>query len=314
MNFKVIIIDDVHQILKDELNNIGIGVDTITKIDYNSLFDIINNYDGIILRSKVTLDKPIIDKAKNLKFIARVGAGMENIDVEYALSNKIACINSPEGNRDAVGEHTLGLLLSLMKNINISNDEIKNNIWNREKNKGFEISDKTIGIIGYGNMGSAFAERLSGFKANVIAYDKYKKGYGNNLVKETNLDEIFEHADILSLHVPLTEETKYMVNSSFLHNFKKNIYLINTSRGNVIKTSDLIKGLKSGKLIGAGLDVIEYEEQTFDNIFFNDEFKLLLENKNVIITPHIAGITYESSIKHAKVIFEKINIVLNNKC
>jgi D-3-phosphoglycerate dehydrogenase len=235
---------------------------------------------------------------------------MENIDLPHAVSKGIICMNSPEGNRDAVGEHTLGMLLSLVNHINRADRQVHEGKWIREGNRGMEIKGKTIGIIGYGNMGSAFAQRLKGFETNVVSYDKYKKNYSDGNTLETSLEVIFETTDILSLHVPLTEETRYMVNGGFLSKFRKKIWLINTSRGMVIKTIDLLTQLKAGKVMGAALDVLEYEDSSFEALSGNrtEEFNYLLNADNVIITPHIAGWTTESNYKLAKVLVDKIKI------
>jgi D-3-phosphoglycerate dehydrogenase len=255
------------------------------------------------------MNRQLIDKATNLKFIGRVGAGMESIDVAYAESKGIKCFNSPEGNRDAVGEHALGMLIAVMNNFLHADKQVRNGEWKREENRGVEIKGKTIGIIGYGNMGSAFAKKLKGFEANVIAYDKYKFNYSDEFVKEVSLEEIFENSDILSLHVPLTDETHYMLNASFINKFKKKFWLINTSRGAVVNTNDLVAALKSGKVKGAALDVIEYEETSFETLSgkdLPDAWKYLISSDKVILTPHIAGWTVESKIKLAKVLAEKI--------
>jgi len=306
---KILIIDSTHPLLKQMLEAYGFDCEINTEIDYNKLSNIINNYTGIVIRSRITLDKEILSKATKLKFIGRVGSGLESIDTEFAKSKNIECINSPEGSRDAVGEQAVGILLSVLTNINKSNAEIKNGHWLREENRGTEIKGKTVGIIGYGNMGSAFAKKLSGFETNVISYDKYKTNYSDGYTKEVTLNYIFEHSDIVSLHVPLTEETKYMVNSKFINKFKKNIYLINTSRGLVVETESLLNAIDTGKIKGAGLDVIEYEESSFDKMDLDNmpaTFYYLLNNPKVIITPHSAGWTHESKIKLAEVLASKI--------
>jgi D-3-phosphoglycerate dehydrogenase len=233
---------------------------------------------------------------------------MENIDVDYAVSKGIVCMNSPEGNRDAVGEHTLGMLLSLVNHMNRADRQVRQGKWIREENRGMEIKGKTIGIIGYGNMGSAFAQRLKGFEVEVISFDKYKTNYSDGNTRETDLNEIYQTSDIISLHVPLTEETHYMVNSRFINNFKKNIWLINTSRGPIVNTRDLTEHLTSGKVAGAALDVLEYEDSSFESLSvkYPGELKNLLHADNVLLTPHIAGLTAESNYKLAKVLVDKI--------
>lgn len=311
---KVLFIDFVHPLIREELNAHGFICDHFPDFLRKDFEEIIDQYFGIIIRSKITLDKELLDRATGLKFIGRVGSGMENIDLAYAVSKGIICMNSPEGNRDAVGEHTLGMLLSLINHINRADKQIREGKWIREGNRGMEIKGKTVGIIGYGNMGSAFAQRLKGFETNVISYDKYKKNYSDGNTRETDLDEIFESTDILSLHVPLTEETHYMVNKEFFGKFRKNIWLINTSRGRVVNTMDLSNQLKAGKVIGAALDVLEYEDSTFESLSGNrtEEFDYLLNADNVLITPHIAGWTLESNIKLAKVLVDKIKIAFPN--
>ncbi len=306
---KVLFIDSTQPILKDRLEKAGFDCDYLPDLPVDEIIKIINKYEGIIIRSRIKLDKEILDRAVNLKFIGRVGAGMENIDVVYAESKGIKCYNSPEGNRDAVGEHALGMLLALFNNLCIANMEVRRGIWQREANRGLEIKGKTIGIIGYGNMGSAFAQRLKGFEAKVIAYDKYKTGFGSDFGSEVQLDAIFKESDVLSLHVPLTKETEFMINSGFLAKFKKPIYLINTARGKVVKTRDLVSALKTGKVLGAALDVLEYEQSSFEEIHqqkSNPDFKYLIQSNKVVLSPHIAGWTHESNIKLATYLTDKI--------
>ncbi len=313
---KILITEALDEILISKLKENNFECNYLPEISEKELLEIINNYDGIIIRSKFSVEKNLIDQATNVKVIGRLGAGMENIDTEYAESKGITCINSPEGNRDAVGEHALGMLLALMHNMFTANSEIKQGIWHRDSNRGFEIQGKTIGIIGYGNMGRAFAQRLSGFEANVIAYDKYKTQYSDKYAKETNLEKLFEKADILSLHVPLTEETHFMIDDNFIKKFKKDIYLINTARGKVVNTGDLVKNIISGKIKGAALDVLEYEKKHFENLFennTNNDFNFLTESKKVIMTPHIAGRTYESEKKLAYFMAEKIITFFDKK-
>ena len=269
----------------------------------------IHLYDGIIIRSKIKITKDILDKATNLKFIARAGAGMENIDVAYAESKGIKCIHAPEGNRDAVGEHALAMLLALFNNVLRADKEVREGKWLREENRGVELMGKTVGIIGYGNMGSAFAERLKGFGVKLLVYDKYKTNFGNECIQESSLERIFDEADIVSLHVPLTAETERMVNDTFINNFKKNIYIINTARGKCLNTDDLVLNLKSGKVLGACLDVLEYEMTSFETLdvtMLPEAFQYLTKSDKVILSPHIAGWTIESHRKIAMVLAEKI--------
>jgi D-3-phosphoglycerate dehydrogenase / 2-oxoglutarate reductase len=306
--FKVLFIDSVHPLIREKLTVHGFHCDYFQDYLKQDFEKIINQYFGIIIRSKIKIDKDFLDKATGLRFIGRVGSGMENIDMPCAVSKGITCLNSPEGNRDAVGEHALGMILSLINHMNRADRQVREGKWMREGNRGMEIKGKTIGIIGYGNMGSAFAQRLKGFEANVISYDKYKNSYSDGNTIETSLDVIFETTDILSLHIPLTEETHYMANSEFLHKFRKEILLVNTSRGTVINTKDLVACLKSGKVIGAALDVLEYEDSSFESLSGNrpGDLEYLLNADNVLLTPHIAGWTAESNYKLAKVLVDKI--------
>ncbi len=307
----ILFADSTHLRLPEMLTDAGFKCNyNPDQVTSNNIKDLIKDYEGIIIRSKVKIGKELIDSGKNLKFIGRVGAGLENIDVEYAESNGITCFNSPEGNRDAVGEQAVGMLLTLFNNILKADFEVRNGKWIREGNRGLEIKGKTIGIIGYGNMGSAFAQRLKGFDANVIAYDKYKFGYSDEYVTEKKLEDLFEHTDILSLHVPLTDETRFMINHEFIHQFKKDIYIINTARGKVLKTEDLVKNLKSGKVLGAALDVLEYEQTSFENLHSDEKlpeaFQYLINSNNTVLTPHIAGWTHESNVKLSEFLASKI--------
>lgn len=306
----VLFVDSTHSRLPEKLKQSGFICDYQPDIEADSIKDIIAEYDGIIIRSKIKLNQTIIDRATKLKFIGRVGAGLENIDVEYAESKGIKCFNSPEGNRDAVGEQAVGMLLALFNNLLKANFEVRNGKWLREENRGLEIKGKTIGIIGYGNMGSAFAQRLKGFEANVIAYDKYKSNYSDDFVSEKTLEDLFEKTDILSLHVPLTDETQFMVNDIFINQFKKNIYILNTARGKVLKTDDLVKNMKSGKVLGAALDVLEYEQISFEDLHSDgklpDAFEYLIQSNKVVLTPHIAGWTHESNVKLSEFLADKI--------
>ena len=306
---KILFVDETHPMLVksfEELGYLCVFNPAILKSE-----DDLKQYVGIIVRSK-KIDRNIMQRAANIKFIGRLGAGMENIDIDFAEHRGIKCFNAPEGSRDAVGEHTVALLLSVMNKIVSADAEVRKGIWNRNGNWGTEIKGKTIGIIGYGNMGSSFAQKISGFGAEVIAYDKYKFNYSDKFVTETDLKTVFEKADILSLHVPITEETHFMVDDAFLQNFKKNIFLLNTSRGEVVKTADLVKHLKTGKVRAAGLDVLEYEKQAFEKLEdLPEDFQYLSQAKNLVFTPHVAGWTDESYYKLAMVLFEKIKEVLN---
>ena len=306
---KILFVDETHPVLIERFEILGYPCDYKPESVLSE--DDLDDYLGIVVRSK-KITKEVMQRGDHLKFVARVGAGMENIDLIFAEERGIRCFNAPEGSRDAVGEHTVSLLLSLMNKIVSADAEVRNGIWNRNGNWGREIKGKTIGIIGYGNMGSSFAEKISGFGAEVIAYDKYKFNYSSNFVRETTLQELFEKSDILSLHVPITEETHFMVDDQFLQNFKKRIVLLNTARGEVVKTVDLVKHLKTGRIFGAGLDVLEYEKHAFEKLEnLPEDFKYLSQSKNVVFSPHVAGWTKESYYKLAVVLFEKIQKSFN---
>lgn len=306
---KILFIDSNHPSLHETLEKAGHQCDLNYHWTKEEIENHIHLYDGIVIRSKIKITKEIIDKASRLKFIARAGAGMENIDVTYAESKGIRCLHGPEGNRDAVAEQAIAMLLALFNNLFRANKEVREGKWIRERNRGVELMGKTVGIIGYGNMGNAFAERLTGFGVKILAYDKYKKNYGDNFIIETTMEELFEQADVLSLHVPLTAETHYLVNDEFINRFKKNIYIINTSRGKCLNTSDLVKNMKTGKVSGACLDVLEYEMASFealDTKEFPEAFQYLIRSNDVVLSPHIAGWTHESNEKIAKVLAQKI--------
>jgi D-3-phosphoglycerate dehydrogenase len=305
---KIVIVDKVHSFLREELEKNNFFVDDFQDINPDNLYKILSDYDGIVIRSKIKLTEDILQKCKNLKFIARVGAGMESIDIKVAEKLGIKLLNAPEGNRDSVGEQAVAMILSLFNNICRANYQVKNGIWEREPNRGIEIMGKTVGIIGYGNMGGAFARRLSGFGVKVISYDKYKKNYADKFTEEVDLQTIFNETDILSMHVPLTDETHYYINDDFIKKFSKNFYLLNTARGKVVNTHDLVKNLKTGKILGAALDVLEYEKVSFEQIALsgNEDIEFLKNANNVLLTPHIAGLTHDSNLKLAKVIAKKI--------
>jgi len=307
---KILHLDDNHPLLIEQLENLGFtNVKNYTASKAEIEKDI-HQYDGIIIRSRFPIDRHFLEKAEHLKFIGRVGAGLENIDVDYAQHKGIKLFNAPEGNRDAVAEHTLGLLLALTNRFFIAHHEVINGIWKREENRGEEIMDKTIGIIGYGYMGKAFARRLQGFGCHVICYD-IKDNVGDEFAQQVNLKTFFKQTQILSLHVPLTEKTNEMINKYFLSSFNHPIWLINTSRGKVVKTNDLVNALKNKTVKGAGLDVLEYEKTSFENLFSDEAempeaFKSLIGLNNIILSPHIAGWTIESKAKLAQTIVDKI--------
>ena len=309
---KVLFIDTVHPLIREELTAMGFRCDEFPHFGRNDYEAVISEYTGVVVRSKIKIDSSFLAKATQLKFIGRVGSGLENIDVVCAENLGIRCLNSPEGNRDAVGEHTLGLLLALLDHICVANRQIRQGKWIREGNRGIEIKGKTIGIIGYGNMGRAFAQRLKGFEAGLISYDKYKTGYSDEFVRESTMDELWEMADVVSLHVPLTEETRYLADDIFFQKFNRDIFLLNTARGAVVKTSALVRALRSGKVKGAALDVLEFEDSSFEALSGDvpPDLRYLLDADNVVLTPHIAGWTVESDVKLARVLVEKIRSVI----
>jgi D-3-phosphoglycerate dehydrogenase len=308
---KILFIDSNHPRLHEMLLEKGFACDLFYNKPAEELKKLIPKYDGIVIRSKFKITREIIESAPKLKCIARAGAGMENIDIDAAKEKNIICVNSPEGNRDAVAEHAIGMLLMLFNNLKKADAEVKAGKWLREENRGIELGEKTIGIIGFGNTGKAFAKRLRGFNVDMLVFDKYKRGIGGPYLTASTLDEIFEKADVLSLHVPLTEETTYLVNDAFINKFKKNIYIINAARGKCLNTADLVKNLKSGKVLGACLDVLEYEDTSFEELNskskkLNPTLKYLYNSDKVILSPHIAGWTHESNIKIAEVLAKKI--------
>lgn len=312
---KILITDNTHPALVETLQGAGIETEINTHLDYDSLLKIVNNYDGLVVRSKIIIDKNFLEHCSRLKCIGRVGAGMDTIDVEFAESKGIHCINSPEGNRDAVGEHATALLLALFDKITLANAEVRQGLWHREENRGLEVKGKTVGIIGFGNMGHAFAQRLQGFECRIIAYDKYKMNYGNRYTEAVSLEELQHEADIISLHVPLTDETHYMIDEDFIEKCKKPFYLVNTSRGAVVKTKALATAMQLGKVQGAALDVMEYEDMSKDGLDLDtipEDFKYLLESKHTVLTPHVGGWTVESKYKLAYFLGKKMADYLNN--
>jgi D-3-phosphoglycerate dehydrogenase len=304
MSKKILIIDDLHPAFAEKAIALGFEVDDKPLITRAETLAVIKDYVGIAVRTKFRIDAELFDMAPNLKFVARAGAGLDNIDVAIAKERNIQLINAPEGNRDAVGEHAIGLLLSLMNNFRNADTEIRNGIWNREGNRGYELKGKTVGIIGYGFMGQKMAKKLAGFDVNVIAYDKYKTGFGNEFAREVSMEEIVKHSDVLSLHIPLTKETKQMVDEEYLFHFKKPIFFINTARGEIVSTTAVLKNIKSGKILGAGLDVLEAEK--FPSLGEQPWFEELKDNGKVILTPHVGGWTFESYRKISEVLADKL--------
>ncbi|WP_190810743.1 2-hydroxyacid dehydrogenase [Flagellimonas sp. S3867] len=304
---KVLHLDTNHLLLLEQLSQLGFENDEDYKSSKEEVENKIHLYDGVIIRSRFTLDRQFLDKATNLKFIGRVGAGLENIDTDYAKQKDVFLASAPEGNRNAVGEHTLGMLLSLLNKMTKANRQVKKGKWDREGNRGVELDGKTVGIIGYGNMGKAFAKKLQGFDAEVICYD-IVGGVDDENARQVGIMELQQKSDVVSLHVPQTALTTEMVNSEFIDKFHKPFWLLNTARGKCVVTKDLVKALKSKKILGAGLDVLEYEKKSYENMFAQKPkaFKYLRKAKNVLLTPHVAGWTVESKEKLAQTIVDKI--------
>ena len=303
---KILQLDKNHPLITEQLSAKGFEIDDDFSSSYDDVLKKIDAYDGIIIRSRIPIDRNFIEHGKNLKFIARVGAGMENIDGEFATKSGISLISSPEGNRDSVAEHVLGMLLILMNRLFISSNEVKNGIWKREENRGDELLGKTFGIIGYGNMGKAVAKRLSGFGVKVIFHD-ILPSLSDEFATQVSLDTLKNEADILSLHIPITNETHHLIDAQFISEMKKDFYFINTARGKNVKTSDLVEAIRSGKVRGACLDVLEYEKPSFENLEVeNNDSAFLLQSEKVIVTPHIAGWTVQSKEKLAQVIVDKV--------
>lgn len=305
---KILHLDTNHSLLINQLNDLGF----INHEDYTSSKDTveekIHGYDGIILRSRFSIDKSFLDKAKNLKFIGRVGAGLENIDCDHAEKKGVVLIAAPEGNRNAVGEHTLGMLLALFNKLNKADAEVRQGKWLREDNRGIELDGRTVGIIGYGNMGQAFAKKLRGFDVEVLCYD-IKARVGNANARQVSLEAFQEQVDVVSLHTPQTPLTLNMINAKFINQFSKPFWFLNTARGKSVVTQDLVDALKTGQILGAGLDVLEYEKTSFENLFSKDmpeAFQYLINAQNVILTPHVAGWTIESKERLAQTIVDKI--------
>ncbi len=303
-------LDQNHPLLLEKLSNAGHTNEENYTISKEDTEKIIAAYDGIVIRSRFKIDKQFIDSGTNLKFIARVGAGLESIDIPYAESKGIYLISAPEGNRNAVGEHALGMILSLFNKLNQADKQVKDGHWNREENRGIELEGKTVGIIGYGNMGKAFAKKLQGFDCEVLCYDIIDNVEDKN-ARQVSLEELQKKTDVLSLHTPWTPQTDKMIDSRFINAFAKAFYLINTARGKSVVTSDLVEALQTGKILGAGLDVLEYEKLSFENLFTNQTqmptpLAYLIECSNVLLTPHIAGWTIESKRKLAQTIVDKI--------
>lgn len=304
MNNNILIVDDIHPVFIEQAEAMGYHCNYRPLIKPDEALQILGNYAGLVMRSKFKLNRQYIDAGKNLRFVCRAGAGMDNIDEAYAAEKGIMLINAPEGNMDAVGEHAVGLLLALMNNFNVADAQIRAGSWQREANRGYELKGKTVGIIGYGFMGRSFAQKLSGFGVNVIAYDKYKTGFTDKYAREVSMEEIVKHSDVLSLHIPLTPETTELVNEEYLFHFKKPIFLINTARGKAVQTRAVLNAIKQGKVLGAGLDVLEVEK--FPALAEQEWFDELRRSGRVILTPHVAGWTFDSYRKISEVMAAKL--------
>lgn len=308
---KIAFIDKVHPVLQKGLESMGWICDDLTKTSRLDIIDSLVDYHGIVIRSRFPMNETFLSEARQLEFIARSGAGMENIDISYCKQRNITLFNSPEGNRNAVAEHALGMILSLFNHLSKGNHEVREGIWDREGNRGVELDGKVVGIIGYGNNGSAFANKLRGFDVRVIAHDKYKTGFGSEFVEEVTLSEIQEEANVVSLHVPQTPLTKGMINKRFISQMDNPFYLINLARGTIVNTEDLMDGIDTEKVLGACLDVLEYEKSSFEKMFEENEqmpsaFKHILNSRKVILSPHVGGWTLESYEKLSQVLLDKI--------
>ncbi|MBO6516495.1 MAG: phosphoglycerate dehydrogenase [Bacteroidia bacterium] len=302
----ILIVDDVHPALLDALETEGLKYDYRPDIMASDVKQVLSDFNVLIVRSKIQADREMLEANPQLELIMRAGSGMDNIDLEVADKLKISCVNTPEANCDAVGEQTVGMLLNLAHNINKGSNEIALGIWDREGNRGFEIGTRTVGIIGYGNTGSAVARKLEGFGCEILAYDKYKEGFGNGVVQEVDLNRLLEEADVISFHVPLTHETRSWINTDFIDSVRKPFVLLNLSRGGIMKTSDVVDGLKKGKISGFASDVLENEKLTSLSQIQIEELNTLNEMNNVVLTPHVGGWTQESYRKISEVLVKKL--------
>lgn len=306
MAISVLITDDLHPVFKQKMDQAGVHYDDMPKIKQEDVRGIIANYEAVIINSKITIDKAMLDRAHKLRFIGRAGSGMEIIDTIYAEQKGIYCSNTPEGNRDAVGEHTVGFMLDLLHNITNANSDVRQRLWKREQNRGEELREKTVGILGYGHMGSAVAEKLYGLCPRVIAYDKYKKNFSSLFVEEVDQKKFYEETEILSIHLPLTDETTWLVDRTYLTRFQNLQYVVNTARGTNLVTEDLVNMLMENRLHGAALDVIEEENPANFSKKFEENFNNLTKINKLVVTPHIAGWSNESRQKIAELLASRL--------
>ena len=308
---KCLVVDEMHDSLIPMLASIGWECVYQPKITRAEIIDIISDYDGLIIRSKTRVDRELVGHANKLKFVGRAGAGIDNLDEAVLKAMNIRVLNAPEGNRNAVAEHTLGLALALLNNLTIANEQVRQGVWDREGNRGMELASQTIGLLGYGFMGTAVAKKLTALGCKVLVYDKYKRTIDNGLVSSVEMDQIFEEADIFSIHVPLTPETRSMIDLNYLNQFKKSVLIINTARGEVLELEGLLEAMKLGKVRGAGLDVLENEK--LNNLTENQQmtFRKLIKSSKIILTPHVAGWSLESYKRINEVLAEKIDAEIN---
>jgi D-3-phosphoglycerate dehydrogenase len=306
---KILLIDGCHANLEKGVLQLGHQLVEAKLLTADEIIQFHSDAEGFLVRARLSFQSEFLSQFPKLRFIARFGSGMEHIDIEWAEANGIRCLSAPEGNRDAVGEHALGMLLSLFNNLNRADYEVRKGVWQRESNRGIELTGKTVGIIGYGNMGSSFAHKLRGFNLKILVHDKYRSNFGHNWIEEVELDRIKDEADIISIHLPLNQETAEYLNIQFFQELKNPVYIINTSRGNQLVLKDLWKAMESGIVKGACLDVLEYESSSFENALLNDDALVqnLLSSDRIIFSPHIAGWTHESQLKMAQLLLEKIS-------